>query len=405
MKSVPSYAEYISFRVRGDSKTTPKLICHLLFVTDFSVTWHRETCEYERKFEKSIRSVPSALQKSETNVSKKSERDAEISGNEHRWSNDPSCHRVGCSCSLLHDQHWRSSDGDFSRDMAVSTFELVGRVDIDFSGKQGCNAVSNKCGVEIRASENHKDLVQSVSNRRQVYQKTINSDTTENQFSELSYLSLEHEWEIGKKSRAPLAVWKLCRNNHMVPSSITETRATNRNLCNNDIYTRSKTPLQELRNEREPQHTQDLPSLLKLLNNEYPYRNETNKNVLTDREIRLFAKMYGITDFRLMFITYNNSVFWLEDPKGVYFWSRIDDSMIRGGDNLTEALTNYLFHDENLCYVDEYTCKLVPINAYDKEAEEWVKSPEKYFAKIDVTEILQKHKSEMDEKKNQQKKH
>ena len=113
--------------------------------------------------------------------------------------------------------------------------------------------------------------------------------------------------------------------------------------------------------------------------------------------------MYGITDFCLMFVTYDASVFWLEDPDGIiYFWSHIDDSMIRGGDNLKEALTNYLFHQENLFYVDEITHKLVPINAYDKEAEEWVKSPKKYFAKIDVTEILQKHKSEMDGKKNQQ---
>jgi hypothetical protein len=70
------------------------------------------------------------------------------------------------------------------------------------------------------------------------------------------------------------------------------------------------------------------------LNNKYPYRDETNKNVLTDVEILLFAGMYGITDFRLVFVTYDDSVFWLEDPDGVfYFWSRIDDSMIRGGDN------------------------------------------------------------------------
>ncbi|GBC03862.1 hypothetical protein RclHR1_05370007 [Rhizophagus clarus] len=71
-----------------------------------------------------------------------------------------------------------------------------------------------------------------------------------------------------------------------------------------------------------------------------------------------------------------NSVFWLEDHDGViYFWSRIDDSMIRGGDNLKEALANYLFHHD---YVAEITCKLVPINAYDKEAEEWAKSPKAY---------------------------
>ena len=60
--------------------------------------------------------------------------------------------------------------------------------------------------------------------------------------------------------------------------------------------------------------------------------------------------------------------------------------MIRGGDNLKEALTNYLFYQEKLYYVDEITCELVPINAYDKEAEEWAKSPEAYVY-IDATKV------------------
>jgi hypothetical protein len=127
--------------------------------------------------------------------------------------------------------------------MAVSTFESVSRIDIDFSKKQKCNAVSNKCDVEIGVLENHKDLIQSITNRRQKYQKIINNDTIGNQFSELSYLSLKHEWEIEKESRTLLAVQKLCRNNHMVPSSITdiEIRVTNQNLCNNDmIYMKNK---------------------------------------------------------------------------------------------------------------------------------------------------------------------
>ena len=86
--------------------------------------------------------------------------------------------------------------------------------------------------------------------------------------------------------------------------------------------------------------------------------------------------MYGITDFYLMFVTYDASVFWLEDPDGIiYFWSQ---------DNLKEALTNYLFHQENLFYVDEITHKLVPMNAYDKEAEELAKSPE---ASVNIDEI------------------
>jgi len=89
-----------------------------------------------------------------------------------------------------------------------------------------------------------------------------------------------------------------------------------------------------------------------------------------------------------------DSVFWLEDHNGVvYFWSRIDDSMIRGGDNLKEALTNYLFYQEKLYYVDEITCELVPINAYDKEAEEWAKSPEAYIY-FDATKVSPKHELE-----------
>ncbi|CAB4446995.1 unnamed protein product [Rhizophagus irregularis] len=80
------------------------------------------------------------------------------------------------------------------------------------------------------------------------------------------------------------------------------------------------------------------------------------------------------------------------------------DSMIHEGGNLKEALTNYLFNHENLCYIDEFTHELVPINAYDKLVEEWNKSPDKYFKEIDVTEILQKHRLEMGEEEKQQKK-
>jgi hypothetical protein len=161
-------------------------------------------------------------------------------------------------------------------------------------------------------------------------------------------------------------------------------------LCNEYIYTNGETALQELSNEHEQKHTQDLLTLLELLNNKYPYRFELDKKVLNDREIRLFAKMYGITDFSLILETYDALVFWLKIPDGIYFWSRIDDSMIRGGGNLEEAITNYLFHHENLCYVDEYTRKLVPVNVYEEARKEWAKSPEKYFAKIDVTQFGKK---------------
>ncbi|PKK70017.1 hypothetical protein RhiirC2_712224 [Rhizophagus irregularis] len=183
------------------------------------------------------------------------------------------------------------------------------------------------------------------------------------------------EWEFGNESRV-LAVWELYRNEYIIPSSVTVTQTTDQNSCNRNSDTKNESTLLELQNNHETQHTQDL---LELLKNKEPYRDEIDKKALNDIEIALFAGMYGINDFCLV-LTRNDSVFWLKDHDGViYFWSCIDDSMIRGGDNLEEALTNYLFYHENLYYIDEVTCKLIPINAYDKKAEEFAKSPESYI--------------------------
>ncbi|RGB43950.1 hypothetical protein C1646_749165 [Rhizophagus diaphanus] len=111
--------------------------------------------------------------------------------------------------------------------------------------------------------------------------------------------------------------------------------------------------------------------------------------------------VYRITDYHIV-LACSNYCFWLEVPDGViYLWSRIDDSMVRGGDNMKEALTNYLFNRENLRYVVEYSLELIPLDAYDEEAEEWANSPEAY---IDVTRLSLKHESKMGGKKKQQKK-
>ncbi|CAB4436691.1 unnamed protein product [Rhizophagus irregularis] len=352
----------------------------------------KETFEDERKFENFIQDVSSTLHSSQrlpTKNSKTSEWESKMFGNEYKQSDDPSCHYMECS-------HWQTSEiFDFSQSadkVAVLTSKRVVEVDNDFrANTQGpvtqepatqetIMADSNKCIMEVEVPEN---------------------STSGSQFRESSSLSSECEWEFEKESGA-LAVRELCQDVHIVPSSITETQATNQNTCNNDNNTRNATNLHELPHDHELQ--QDLTSLLKLLNNKYPYRIETNKNVLNNVEIRLFAGMYGITDFHLILVTCDSSVFWLEDPDGIiYFWSRIDDSMIRGGNNLRDALTNYLFHQENLYYVDEITHELVPINAYDKEAEEWAKSPEAYFD-IDEIKASLKYESNMGGKRKQQKK-
>ncbi|CAB5385713.1 hypothetical protein RhiirA1_454969 [Rhizophagus irregularis] len=380
----------------------------------------KETFEDERKFENFIQDVSStlhSLQRLPTKNSKTSEWESKMFGNEYKQSDNPSCHCMECSCPLLYDQHWQTSEiFDFSQSadkMAVLTSKRVVEVDNDFrANTQGpvtqepatqetIMADSNKCIMEVEVPENCKVLIQSIANRKQECQKTINKATSGSQFRELSSLSSECEWEFEKESGA-LAVRELCQDVPIVSSSITETQATNQNTCNNDNNTRNATNLHELPHDHEPQ--QDLTSLLKLLNNKYPYRIETNKNVLTNGEIRLFAGMYGITDFHLILVTCDASVFWLEDPDSIiYFWSRIDDSMIRGGNNLKDALINYLFHQENLYYVDEITHELVPINAYDKEAEEWAKSPKAYFD-IDEIKASLKYESKMGGKKKQQKK-
>ncbi|GES76204.1 hypothetical protein GLOIN_2v1736512 [Rhizophagus clarus] len=309
---------------------------------------------------------------------KMSGQESEIFDNEHRLSDDSSCHYMKCFCPLLYDQHWQTSEFfDSFRPadgMVVSTFKPVGEVDIDFRantrdpGTQGQTmANSNKCVMEIKAPEktkaleNHDDLVRSIDNRGQEYQKTNNKFTTTSRFREPSSLSSGCEWEIEKESKA-LEVRKLCLNEHIFPTVIKGTRVTNPNSCNRNTDTKNETTLLELRNDHGTQHTRDLLLLLELLKNKEPYHDETNKNVFNDVEIRLFAGLYGITNFR---------------PVLAY------DSMIRGGDSLKEALSNYLFNQENLRYVDEITRELIPLNAYDKEVEEWAKSRETHA--IDVT--------------------
>ncbi|RGB35290.1 hypothetical protein C1646_759546 [Rhizophagus diaphanus] len=111
--------------------------------------------------------------------------------------------------------------------------------------------------------------------------------------------------------------------------------------------------------------------------------------------------IYRITDYRIV-LACNNYCFWLEVPDGdIYLWSHMVGSMVRGGANMEEALTNYLFNRENLRYVVEYSLELIPLDAYEEEAEEWANSPE---ACIDVTKLSLKHESKMGGKKKQQKK-
>ncbi|RIA89096.1 hypothetical protein C1645_738905 [Glomus cerebriforme] len=257
---------------------------------------------------------------------------------------------------------------------------------------------NNSCGVEIRRTEDHENLVRGVANRRQENQKTINKLSTESRLTDPSSLSSGREWEFEKESRV-MVIRKLCGDDHIVPSSIMETGTTNQNLYDKDSISRNDATLREL----PPNHTLDVASLLELLKNKYSYHEATNNDILTDHEIRLLDGMYRITDYHIVLACYNYC-YWLEVNGAIYLWSRLDDSLVRGGDNMKEALTNYLFNRENLRYVDENSLELIPLDAYDEEAEEWANSPEACVNNIDVTKLSLKHESKMGGKKKQQKK-
>jgi hypothetical protein len=290
--------------------------------------------------------------------------------------------------------------------MGNLTLKPVGKMGFNFQvNNQGCrdnqkqtpsSTVNNSCDVEIKRTEDYKNLVQGVANRRQECQKTINKVLTESQLTDPSSLSSGRKWEFDKESNV-LAIQKLCKDDHIVSSSIMETETTNQNLCDTDSISRNDATLRKL----PPNHTLDVASLLKLLKNNYSYHEATNNDILTDYENRLLNVVYRITDYHIV-LACSNYCFWLEVPNGIiYLWSRIDDSIVRGGDNMKEALTNYLFNRENLHYVVENSLELIPLDVYDEEVEEWANSPEAY---IDVTKLSLKHESKMGGKKKQQKK-
>uniref|UniRef100_U9TQR8 Uncharacterized protein n=1 Tax=Rhizophagus irregularis (strain DAOM 181602 / DAOM 197198 / MUCL 43194) TaxID=747089 RepID=U9TQR8_RHIID len=94
-------------------------------------------------------------------------------------------------------------------------------------------------------------------------------------------------------------------------------------------------------------------TLLNLLKSKYPFREETNQNILYDYEIRRLADFYNITDFYPVLACLDGAI---------YMWSRTDESMIFGGHNLKEALENYLFIKKIFA-----TFKITSMNLYNEK--------------------------------------
>ncbi|PKC62891.1 hypothetical protein RhiirA1_464493 [Rhizophagus irregularis] len=128
--------------------------------------------------------------------------------------------------------------------------------------------------------------------------------------------------------------------------------------------------LRKLSCDLEAKYSQDVPVLLNILKSFYPF-NETSRDVLEDYEINDFFELYGISDVHPILASNDNYVFWLENTTGIiYMWSCVDSTMSYLGCELREALVNYLFHQENICYVIEFTHELIPENEIEQKARE-----------------------------------
>ncbi|RGB29918.1 hypothetical protein C1646_712505 [Rhizophagus diaphanus] len=262
-------------------------------------------------------------------------------------------------------------------------------MDIDFNGnrRQPGPTDNSKCILANRTTGNYKDLIRGVTNRDQTNKERFNTVATGDRLKVQPSLPTGQGEEIDGKS-GTLAIRQLYRNKQLDPSGILQARSINQlpfDRHRNATYARNETNLQELQ----------VDQLLNILKKDYSFH-ETNTNVLRDREINKFYKVYGITDAHSI-LSYDDLEIWLENNNGaIYIWSRMENSIIFGGYDIREALMNFLFHQENLRYVNEYTHKLVPLDVDDREAKEWAESCEYAETYVITEESLKPLKRELE---------
>jgi hypothetical protein len=298
--------------------------------------------------------------------------------NGNRWCEDSSKHNGGRPVYLLFDKHRSNSEktNDSRETNKISIQTSKSTVNLDNAlGEQ--SYVSSQCidsFLEIRPSETpsegKEDFVWSIVDRKNEYQTKVVEFTTEFRLREPAHASTGREWESVDTSGI-LGLRQLCRNQCVASVIPVEARPSNKDAYNFNSNTKKDVDMQELSDDNRLQYEQDLPMLHKILKDKYPFHDESNKNILYDYEIKRFAKLYCITNFCLV-LACDDLIFWLQDSDGVvYIWSRTDDMMIRVGCDMKEALANFLFHQENLCYVDDYTLELIPVKKAKEEAKKW----------------------------------
>ncbi|GBC48614.2 hypothetical protein GLOIN_2v1776421 [Rhizophagus irregularis DAOM 181602=DAOM 197198] len=152
--------------------------------------------------------------------------------------------------------------------------------------------------------------------------------------------STGREKECDSEKRG-LGLQQLCQKQSIGTFSTLETKLTNLTTFNFNERAGSQAILHKLSCDLEAQYFHDVPSLLNILKSFYPF-NEISGDVLEDYEINDFFKLYNISNIR----------------------------PILARRELREALVNYLFYQDNICYIVEFTHEIIPKNEIKQKAKE-----------------------------------
>ncbi|CAB4419283.1 unnamed protein product [Rhizophagus irregularis] len=123
--------------------------------------------------------------------------------------------------------------------------------------------------------------------RGQKCEERFNIVVTGGRLKAQSSLPTGREEEIDSKL-GTLAIRELCGDQRMVTSSILQTRSTNQFPFNQDRNTGNDTTLQKLQVDYTEFSKDHLVNILK---KDYSFHDETNINILSDREINKFSKV------------------------------------------------------------------------------------------------------------------
>ena len=319
-------------------------------------------------------------------------------GSGDRWCGDSSDLNGGRPMYFLLDKHRSSSEKTReTNNLSIRTSKTTISLDNAIGEKSYIPSNSINNFLEERPSEGKEDCIWSDIDRSPENQTKDAESSTRFRLKEPVHVPSGREWEFVDESKT-LGLRQLCRDQSVVPVIPVEAGPFNKDTHNFNSNTTNNGTMPQLSGDGGLQCEKDLPELLFSLKDKYSFRDETNKNILYDDEIKRFAKLYCITNFCLVFSCYD-SIFWLKDPDGViYMWSRSDEMMIRGGCDMKEALLNFLFHEENLYYIEDYTLELIPVKKAKEEAKKWCEENKNTKTKFVITDELLKP---LEEKKNE----